>query len=393
MPIDVPWLVYNENQNMGNVTIPLETLGSPPEYEKGSKSGVAEAIHNHYYTQNQPRPWYSRKRYFYPAIGTLVFIVVACAVVLGVVLKLESDKKAAAINHDNATTTESTTSSVMPTTTFSSSINTTISTTSFSHEPTATSTSTEEASAEVIPTVLAMSDKSQLASVFIKREDAVKYRRILVRQENTDHLHLTEWTNGTTNYYRMKDKLGPDAIKPKTGTPLTMIADEKGLLHLFYLSRTNIISYVHETKVGQWKEGEVKTEKGTIRTSSSSGLFTAWHTGKNTPNLLVLAYDNPSQKLQLAIVNRPSDKDAWYVAEVTSVEVKPAPGQSNTACYALAGDWYNKNSKRDDKGSQSLVMGVLEENEVVAWECSLDYWPPPDLQVKCRKSERAFQSE
>lgn len=238
-----------------------------------------------------------------------------------------------------------------------------------------------------------MSDKSQLASVFVKGEDDVKDRRILVRQENTDYLHFTEWTNGTTNYYRMKDKLGSDTTRPKTGTPLTMIADEKGLLHLFYLSKVNIICYVHETKVGLWKEGEVKTEKGTIRTSSTSGLFTTWHTGRNTPHLLVVAYDNPSQMLQLAIINSPSEKDAWYVADVTSVAVKPAPGQSNIPCYALAGDWHSKSSKRDADGSQNLLVGLLEENEVVAWECSLDYWPPPDLQVKCHKGEKAFQGE
>ncbi|OAA45425.1 hypothetical protein NOR_03214 [Metarhizium rileyi] len=394
-PVDIPWLASNENHSRESSSIPLETFGPPPDYEQRRKRGTAASIHNHYYTQAQTRPWYRRKRFFYPAVGLLAFIAITCAVVLGVVLKLESIKKSNRGEIDNASSTtmlqnptESTIFAVLSTERPSPTKNTipTVSPTpSTKHTRTSTTTEVKETA-----TPFAMSDKSQLASLLVKKGDSGQERRLLVLQEDNDDLFVTEWANSTVNHVRVKETLGSSASQPKSGTPLAMEADPSGSIHLFYLSQTNLISHVYETEGGRWKAGDVTDERGSIRTSSSSSLSAAWHKGRRTPELLILAYDNPSQKLQLAVTDSPVDRNAWYIADVTSVAVDSVPGQSNMPCYSLAGDWYSRGLRTDDGELQRLLIGVVEHEQVVPWECTVDFWPPPDIQVQCSKAEKAF---
>ncbi|EFY91990.1 hypothetical protein MAC_01938 [Metarhizium acridum CQMa 102] len=377
-------------------SIPLEAFGPPPEYESRLKRNATGPVHNHYYTQPREVPWYRRKRFFYPAVGLSVFIVITCAVVLGVVLKLESARKSDTTGDDDISSTTALTSQTQPISLGASSttrrnstqhtVTAVLSTPSTQYTPTSTTTEAQETATPFI-----MSDKSQLASLLVRKEgDSGQERRLLVFQEDTGHLLITEWVNRTVTHFRINEKLESSAPEPKPGTPLAMEADRTGSVHLFYLSQTNLISQVSEAESGIWKPGEVTDERGSIRTSSSSGLSAAWHKGRRTPDLLVLAYDNPSQELQLAIADNPVDRNAWYIANVTSVFAESVPGQSNMPCYSLAGDWYDKRSKSGDEEPPTLLIGVVDKNTVVPWDCTIDFWPPPDVQVQCKKAERAF---
>lgn len=376
-PIDVPWAVYNENLDMATGSVPLQDLGPPPEYESSPKKGTMDSIHNHYYTQYPQKPWYRRKRFFYPLIGVVLLVVITCATVLGVMLK---DKPA----NDS---TEDTKTVISP----SSGLLTSPPGSPTTGGKQSSSPTTTKARATATPFTIA--DNSQLATAFAKNKDARLDRRLMIRQEDTEDLHVTEWVNGTINRYRIKERVASLGAEAKSGTPIALEVDSKGLAHLFFLGKTNIISYMYEKEAGKWESGEVANEKGAIRTSSSSSLSTAWHKGRNTPELLVVAYDNPSQKLQLAITDSPTDRASWYLTDVTSVAVEPVAGQSNLPCYSLAGDWYNKTTKTDKDGFQYLLIGVLQKNEVVPWECAIDFWPPPDVQIQCRQADKAFYSE
>ncbi|KHN97200.1 uncharacterized protein MAM_04797 [Metarhizium album ARSEF 1941] len=380
---------------MATGSIPLEALGPPPEYENRLKRGVMGPIHNHYYTHDRELPWYRRKRVFYPAAGLLVLIVITCAVVVGVVLKLESARKSDTMEGDDISSTMAPLSRTGPislgasaaTSRGSTALASTaaLSTRSTGHVPTPTAAEARETA-----TPFTMSDKSQLASLLVGEGGSGQERRLLVLQEDTGHLYITEWTSRTVNHFRIHEKLGTSAPEPKPGTPLAMETDQTGLVHLFYLSQTNLISQVSETEAGRWKAAEVTDERGSIRTSSCSGLSTTWHRGKTGPDLLVLAFDNPSQELQLAVAESPADRGAWFTANVTSVLMDSVPGQSNMPCYALAGDWYDKRPVTKGEASPRILIGVVEENEVVPWDCTIDFWPPPDVQVRCGKTERAF---
>ncbi|KAK9441484.1 hypothetical protein VB005_06124 [Metarhizium brunneum] len=380
---------------MATGNIPLEAFGPPPEYEGRLKRNVAGPVHNHYYTQPAEVPWYRRKRFCYPAVGLLVFTVITCAVVLGVVLKLESARKSDTTTSDDISSTTALGSQTeanslgASSTTRRTSTELTVSVTPVSSTYTPPSTTTE---VQETATPFIMSDKSQLASLLVRKGDSGQERRLLVLQEDTGHLAVTEWANRTVTRFRISEKLDSSAPEPKPGTPLAMEADQTGSVHLFYLSQTNLISHVSEAAAGRWKAGEVTDERGGIRTSSSSGLSAAWHRGRRTPDLLVLAYDDASQELRLAMADNPVGRNAWYVANVTSVLAESVPGQSNMPCYSLAGDWRDKRFKSDDdgQGRPTLLIGVVDKNEVVAWDCAIDFWPPPDVQVQCDKAEGAF---
>lgn len=324
-----------------------------------------------------------------------MFTVITCAVVLGVVLKLESARKSDTTASDDISSTTALGSQTEPnslgmsSTTRRTSTELTVSMTPVSSTYTPPSTTTE---VQETATPFIMSDKSQLASLLVRKGDSGQERRLLVLQEDTGHLAVTEWANRTVTRFRISEKLDSSAPEPKPGTPLAMEADQTGSVHLFYLSQTNLISHVSEAAAGRWKAGEVTDERGGIRTSSSSGLSAAWHRGRRTPDLLVLAYDDASQELRLAMADDPVGRNAWYVANVTSVLAESVPGQSNMPCYSLAGDWRDKRFKSDDEGQgrPTLLIGVVDKNEVVAWNCAIDFWPPPDVQVQCDKAEGAF---
>lgn len=386
---DIPWLSHLQatqahdntmaERNINN--IPLESFVPPPTYRKTPQADGPESVHNHYHIgddQQRATPWYRRKWAFWTMVGLLIFFVVAGLVIMGVVLKVELGKKAAE-EAAHAGTPQS--SSLTPTTPPTES-------TSESKSSSAASAPSE---AQATATPFTMSDRSQLASAYVKASDAALSRRLLIRQEDTNHLLVTEWADGQVAHYRLKDRLGSSfPTEPKPGTPLALQADASGTLHLFYLSRSNILSYVYEPTAGKWKSGEVSNEHGSIRTSAYSGLSTAWHNGRRASGLLVVAFDDPSQQLQLAMTDSPAERASWYLSRVTSVSGASVPGQSNVPCYSLAGDWFRAAQQKQDQDNQHLLIAVVEGSEVHAWECAVDFWPPPDVQVQCKEVRERF---
>ncbi|KAK2593641.1 hypothetical protein QQS21_008645 [Conoideocrella luteorostrata] len=386
-PPDIPWLSYQHRQNnMAERSIPLDTLPPPPEYNKHTRDGP-ETVHNHYHIGNEasPLPWYRRKWVFWTVLGLVAFLVVAGLIILGVVLKVQMGKNSMGghISPVNSTSTVVITSTAVSTEKATS--------TTTSHHSSSTSTATTSTEAQTTATPFTMSEKSQLASVYVGAKDSKLSRRLLVRQEDTNDILVTEWANGQLADYRIKDRLGSLPTEPKLGTPLALQADDAGTLHLFYLSKANILSYLYEPSVGKWKTGEVSSEHGAIRTSAYSGLSAAWHNGRKASGLLVVAYDNSSQKLQLAMTSSPSERNSWYIADVTSVEASSAAGDSTSPCYSLAGDWLSLGPQKEDGRFQHLLIAIADANEVTPWECAVDFWPPPEVQVKCKQANESFR--
>lgn len=413
MPLlDIPWLSHQASRadmtTEGN--IPLEAIPPPPppDYRKTQRDGP-DSVHNHYHIGHErgPTPWYRRKWAFWSMVGLLVFFVVAGFIIMGVVLKVELGKKAAAASdgqlHPLVHTSTSASSTL--TGTPDDDVGEATTTTKFKKKPDSTSTpTTSENGATATP--FTMLDNSQLASASVRVNDASRSRRLLIRQEDTNDLLVTEWTNGQTMHYRIRDRLSSLPPEAKPGTPLALQADDAGTLHLFYLSRSNILSYLYEPTMGEWEAGEVSNEHGSVRTSAYSRLSTAWHNGRRASRLLVVAFDDPSQQLQLAMSSSPAEHGSWYLADVTSVSRDSVPGQSNLPCYSLAGDWHSnttataapgaeaeaESSQKDDAGgNQRLLIAVAEGSEVHAWECGVDFWPPPDVQVQCKQVDEHFR--
>lgn len=388
MPLDVPWLSHQANQAaMSDHNIPLETLPPPPipppEYHKSQSQG-ADAVHNHYHIGQQqvPRPWYRRKWVLWSLAGALVFFVVTGLIIMAVMLKLELGKKAAS-DDTSAFGTTVTASSTRAA--------------SKKGDNSATATSSEP---EATATPFTMLATSQLASAFVKTNDAAQTRRVLIRQEDNLDLLVTEWTHGQMTHYRLRDRLDAKPVVAKPETPLALQVDDTGTIHLFYVSGTNLLSYLYQPSPGQWKAGEISSDHGAIRTSAHTSLSTAWHNGYRASRLLVVAFDNPSQQLQLAIAGSPSEPGAWYIVDVTSVSRTSVPGQSNIPCYSLAGDLYSQDAVAPEastqdigRGNQHMLLAVADGAELHAWECSVDFWPPPDVQARCRQADDRFRSK
>ncbi|KAG5972700.1 hypothetical protein E4U55_000774, partial [Claviceps digitariae] len=402
---DIPWLSHQASRAaMTDGNIPLEAISSspppppplsPPKYRKTQREGP-DSIHNHYHIGHErgPTPWYRRKWAFWSMVGLLAFFVVAGLIIMGVVLKVELGRKAAAASDAQSHAFISSTSASPTLTGTSNDDDNSEATTTTRPKKKPGSTPTQTASDNgATATPFTMLDKSQLASAFVRANDAALSRRLLIRQEDTNDLLVTEWSNGQMTHYRIRDRLGSLPPEAKPGTPLALQADDAGTVHLFYLSRSNILSYLYEPTMGKWKAGEVSNEHGSIRTSAYSSLSTAWHNGRKASRLLVVAFDNPSQQLQLAMSSSPAERGSWYLADVTSVSRDSVPGQSNLPCYSLAGDWYSSESKKGDAaaGNQYLLMAVAEGSEVHAWECAVDFWPPPEVQVKCKQVDEKFR--
>ncbi|GAB0134773.1 hypothetical protein EsDP_00003130 [Epichloe bromicola] len=394
---DIPWLSHQQatrahDNNMAerNINIPLEPFAPPPTYRKTQQADGPESVHNHYHIgddQRRATPWYRRKWAFWTMVGLLIFFVVAGLVIMGVVLKVELGKKAA----EEAAHAGAAQSSGIINTASSLTLTTPTETSESKSSSAASASASAPSEAQPTATPFTMSDRSQLASAYVKASDAALSRRLLIRQEDTNHLLVTEWANGQVAHYRIKDRLGSSfPTEPKPGTPLALQADASGTLHLFYLSRSNIVSYVYEPTAGKWRSGEVSNEHGSIRTSAYSGLSAAWHNGRRASALLVVAFDDASQQLQLAMTDSPAERGSWYLARVTSLSKGSVPGQSNVPCYSLAGDWFRAAQKKQDGDNQRLLMAVVEGSEVNAWECAVDFWPPPDVQVQCNEVRERF---
>ena len=353
MPIDVPYLTHS------TAGINLAPLGRPPTYNKTAPAPAPasmESIHNHYYSQPHGTPWYRKKWFCYSMAFVIAFVVVAVAVVLGVLLKIESNKR-------NSGHLEEAPSSLSV-----SVLTLTTTPNSTSHSQASTSSTRKSSSAGPTPTQppLILSKDTRLASTYSRSG------RLLALQDSQGELVVIEWTN-TSRRYLLRDKLA-NLPPARDGTPLAMMQDDSsGAVHLFYATPSHVLTHAYLEK-DKWQLGDMATDRGLIRTSSTAMLSAAWHTN---PGLLAVAFDDPTQQLQIAL----SDGGAtWYVADVTPLDVQTA----GAPCYSLAGDF-------SQAGRTALLLALVVGEEIVPWQCVVDSWPPPGVKVKCFPASDTFQ--
>ncbi|RDA88576.1 hypothetical protein CP532_5839 [Ophiocordyceps camponoti-leonardi (nom. inval.)] len=395
-----PW----KSSSLGNAG-----MGPPPN---------PEIIHNHYYaTAPKPLPWYRRKRFSWTAIAVLVFVAIASVVTLGVVLKLQVGKgrlrdagvsvddensssrltdqgarsSSTIISHLDPSTVPASTSgnphdapspasSRPPSETMQS--NSAWTTSSASSLSASTSTSTAAAESQMV--VYTVSEKSHLASVYLDNEQAELRRRLLVWQDEKSDLIVTDWSVGNKTHYRLRDQLRSSIPDAKLGTPLAMAASSSGVVHVFFLDTQNTLSHVFQTAPGLWERSSLSKGNGPIMTSGSSPLSAAWHRIKNGMEVLAVAYAS-SQEMRLAMTDRPTSDSTWLTVDVTSLP-GPVPGQEEKPRFAVAGDW------RTRTGGQPMLMAVLKEGGIVAYECFVDTWPPGSS-TPCRQTSDTLQDE
>ncbi|PHH91423.1 hypothetical protein CDD83_566 [Cordyceps sp. RAO-2017] len=460
MPLDIPWLLRREQQSMASV----DGLGGG----KAPSPQSPEIIHNHYYTRDpETVPWYRRKNFCRAAIALLVLVIVASAVVLAVVLKLELGKSrmpAAAADGTDATLTppgslsretspplsptgsssgsrpgswslttapasdssssgasSSTPAALRSSTGTSPPLNDTVigivtsflatfsgrasssstspaiapsspsktSSSASSSSPTS-STLTSAKAAETLYEYFAISEKSQLASVYINDDRAQQRRRLLIWQDDKSDLIVTEWSSGGKEHFRVRDRAASRVPDAKHGTPLALVAGGSGLAHLFFLDTRDTLSHVFEVDAGGWESAAPFRGSGPIVAGGASPLSAAWHRGAGELELLGVAYQG-AQNLRLALTDEPAGGGPWRVIDVPPLP-PPVPGGSDAPCFSLAGDWRSRAGGRDE-GPRKMMMAAMIEDGFSAWECSVDNWPPPTSRPACRQVNGTFQDD
>ncbi|KAF4508063.1 hypothetical protein G6O67_004492 [Ophiocordyceps sinensis] len=465
MPLDIPWLLRRE-QGMTHGVEPGTWAPSSTPNGGGDTSlpQVPETIHNHYYAADRTAiPWYRRRKFhFWLAVLVLVVIVIASAVVLGVVLKSELGKRRAqnfkaetggagapwaSLTRDKTPPLTSTSSSLskLQTSTMSSSSATSSSTSSASSSVSvstesaprlnetvvgivssflatltdhgwpssssswsstsssassssststlspwsssstspwsSSSTSTSALPVETAAEIFTLSESSQLASAYFKSDTPELHRRVLVWQDDKSDLIATEWFTGRRTQYRIRDQAESRLPEAKLGTPLAVTTSSSGVVHVFFLDTQGALSHIFEETKGQWKRGLVAKNNGPIVASSSSPLSAVWHRASVGRELLGVAYAN-AQKLRLALNDKPDQDGAWQVLEAASLP-DPVPGMTERPLFSVAGEWGSPSNK--------MLMAVLVDEGLFAWECSLDLSSPSKTKSPCRLLNDTFQ--
>lgn len=453
MPADVPWLLRQEEtlrNTGGEPSSPSAWSPPPPNYRKSPMQNQ-ESIHNHYYPAEQkPVRWYRRKRWFWTIVAAVAFLVVAIAIVLGVVLKLELKKdegqneavtdSSRILTHSvpestssssvstglsttsssSTTSTSSSSSSSVPihstplsndavigfltsflatytgkhsssassTSSTSSSSSSSSSSSTSSVKTSTSSTSTSTKAAGLTSASFKLSGKSQLASAYVNNSKPKLHRRLLVWQDDKSDLIATEWSGSGKVHYRVRDKLGSWVPQAKHGTPLAVAASDSGTIHVFFLDTRDTITHLYETAVGDWKTGTVQNEGRPIVVAKFSALSAALHQSTKDTQLLVVAYEGAGEELRLAVNHEPKEETDWDVVDVTTLSQSVA-GQFDSPCFSLAGDWQSIGGT--EASHQRLLMAVLGDDGVVAWECSVDFFEPPVTRPECRQLNDTFQ--
>lgn len=159
-----------------------------------------------------------------------------------------------------------------------------------------------------------------------------------------------------------------------------MTVSSSGVIHVFFLDTQGALSHAFEETNGEWKRGMLGKNNGPIIASTSSPLSAMWHRGSVGRELLGVAYAN-SQKLRLAMTDRADEDSTWQVVEAVSLP-DPVPGMTETPLFSVAGDW--------GKPSSKMLMAVLVEDGLFAWQCSLDHWPPSKARAPCNQLNDTF---
>ncbi|PHH80464.1 hypothetical protein CDD80_1474 [Ophiocordyceps camponoti-rufipedis] len=327
----------------------------PPPTGKGPPLRP-DIIHNHYYTTNpKALPWYRRKPFFWTAIAVLVFVVVACAVSLGVVLKLELGKSRMRVDHQ---TTSSDLRNVFWCYVLSI--------------------------RRVVKVLVAIIDDIDRDGSRDALCHLYRVREIKASIDDKGDLIVTEWSADNRSHYRIRDQLRSRIPDAKLGSPLAMAASPSGVVHLFFLDTQDALSHVFRSATGVWETRTLSKRNGPVIASGPSPLSTAWHRTGDGTEVLAIAYAN-SQELRLAMTDGPTAETSWLVSNVASLP-GPVPGQLQEPCFAVAGDW------RNAMGARTMLMAVLMDDGLFAYECPIETWPPGS-KTPCRRLNDTFRDD
>ncbi|OTA01653.1 hypothetical protein A9Z42_0019680 [Trichoderma parareesei] len=399
MPLfDIAYFVQRDRQAAAGAA-GREPRPVPPRVPRTSQSledqQPSAAREQYYGLHRDPvqRPWYYRKRMLPFAIAMTIFSTLLSCVMLAVTLTRKSFLMTKA--HPTETITQSALTMATFSTTFTQenpSLMTAVDSssvplpTTVGGLPSMTTATTTTASPSARPAAPILSS-SNLASVYIDRRDSRDSWEILIWQDGAGSLAYIEGDSERKGLGRFRDVL-QGAPVAKDGTPMAAVVDDADSAHLFYLDENNVVSHIFMTSGGSWKVGGLSTRTNRMIAHGKSKLSAAFHQGEHETNVVVLSYQDPNAKLQLAM-SEDARKDDWYIVELDSFSGRHGVGNWEGVGHAIAGDWQNK--KQEPDGSFSgLLLAVEKEGEVMPWECSVDFHASSTKQVECHVLDKTF---
>lgn len=392
MPIfDISYIMQQPSQPTMR-EVPLSATAEAPSAR--SRDGQPISARDHYYQlQGDPprKPWYYKKKMLpFTILMAVISAFISCIIV---VMKLTRKSALMLKAHPKETITQSVTAMATSPLTLPSMLNATNRTSSLtksvSGPSSITTTATKAPLSSSMPSILS---SSNLASVFVDGENSHDSLEILVWQDETGSL---SYLNGESNFQgqkRIQDSL-KDAPKAKKGTSLSSwaaVVDDTSTAHLFYLEENNTISHIFMQPKGSWTRGGLSagSKKGPAAHEKSM-LSAAFHRGEHDTNVVVLSYQDPGSKLQLAISEDPKNDNNWYSVDFDSFTGRHDVGDWGGVGHAIAGDWQNK--RHDSDGSFSgLLMAIEESEEITPWECSVEFHVSLKKKVECHFLDKTF---
>ncbi|TFB07122.1 hypothetical protein CCMA1212_000540 [Trichoderma ghanense] len=318
------------------------------------------------------RPWYYRKRMLPFAIAMTVFSTLLSCVMLAVTLTRKSifmmkAHPTATITQPPLTMTTYSTSFLQESPTLITASGSVPLPTTVSGLPSMTTASISTASPSASPAAPILSS-SNLASVFIDRRDSRDSWGLLVWQDGAGSLAYTDGDSERQGLGRIRDVL-QGAPAAKDGTPLAATVDDANIVHLFYLDEHNMVSHIFTTSGGSWKVDGLSIGTNRLAAHEKSKLSAAFHQGEHDTNVVVLSYQDPDGKLQLAM-SEDARKNDWHIVDFDSFAGRHG-----------AGDW---------GGVGYAIAAVEKEGEIMPWECSVDFYDSSTKQVECHVLDKAF---
>lgn len=179
-----------------------------------------------------------------------------------------------------------------------------LSTSSSTASVTSSATSTPTSSSFNTTTI---SKNSNFAAVDVVNAPASLQRRLIIWQDEEDNLVVRDSSDGDTAVTHIGAFI-PELPKGKMGTPLAAAADDKGQVHIFYITNDSETHHISQQDLDQW------TDKGTPKSSipASSKLAAVWHESSNDTKLLTLTliYDWRGEKS-----DKPTSTDIFFSAD------------------------------------------------------------------------------
>lgn len=248
------------------------------------------------------------------------------------------------------------------------------------------SRSSRVASPDTSPTVFPISSLSKLASAYSDAGDEDNQRRVLIWQVEGGELVAQDWTSHSLTRYKIRDSL--DIFdEAKYSTPLAAAADSSGVIHLFYLNRSNAISHIYETSVGKWHRGKVTNKYGPILARGRTRLSATRHQNdadNGGSSILAILYQHPNGQLRLALSDAGSDA-TWHVVDISSLVEGPKPtvGTWDGLGHSIISSGVAISTDNNHTGYGTLILGVEGENGVLPWKCTIDAPLTSDKDTHC----------